>query len=630
MSDKYQIKTEIEHILDRPGTWVGDTNFSTVESYIYVPSVNKFRRMEVEYNPALHKVVDEVISNSIDEYRRSKQKNKESLFDISKIVVTVNVDGSVCVEDDGGIPVRRHPEVGVYVPYMLFGMLRTSSNYDDEKEREVVGTNGLGVKLTNIYSRRFRVDTADGKKSYSLEWSDNMQQHGEEIISSTKQHFTRISFDIDLERFGVKSLTTSMIRMFQKRCIDAAAANRGLEIEFRSDLNDGVLNSNWAFGSSREYIDLYVDDGVEGSVDVYNSVGGDEICLMYGSGVVDNIGFVNGALCCRGTHIKKIQKQVSDVMLHLCRDNDMPLITEKDILSRLTVFVMCTVVNPMYDSQTKLNLTSKLQLSQLNIMSDLRKRLPSSELFQLLKDFYEVKYRTEMKKELRRLNATIRNTKSKKYIKPGVCDPKLNELWVFEGDSANSGFRAHRNSYQSAYLLRGKILNTVGLKHSDAIENRELCELMNICRLQFDSPKENLKNFPFSVLYICTDMDEDGSHITGLMLAFFGTFFPEIIRAGKVRRALSPLIIATSKSDVKYYYSLSEFDAVKSELKGYKIKYNKGIGSLEDKDYRDMMRTPKSVKFSFDESDKRHIKIWFDKHTEDRKLILLNQLNHED
>ena len=635
-NNKYQIKTEIEHILDRPGTWVGDINTEYIESYIYMPSKNKFQLMEIDYNAALHKIVDEVISNSIDEFRRSKQKDKESLFDITTLNVTVNDDGFVCIEDDGGIPVQKHPQTNVYIPYMLFGMLRTSSNYDDTKDREVVGTNGLGVKLTNIYSKEFTVETADGKNSYRCRWYNNMQEHDEEVVQPSSEHYTRITFKIDLQRFGnddetkTNKMSTATIRAFQKRCIDAAAVNHGLVINFSSNINDGILNSKWEFDNFDDYIKLYVDSE-NVVVDAFTS-GKDMVYLTYGTGLTD-IGFVNGALCCRGSHIKKVQKQITETMLRICADNDMPLITDKDILSRVSVFVNCTVINPMYDSQTKLNLVSKMSMSQLVIGKELQKKLPDSELFQLLKDFYEVKYKAEMKKELRKLNATIRNTKTKKYIRPGITNPNINELWVFEGDSANSGFRAHRNNYQSAYLLRGKILNTVGLKHSEAIENRELCELMNICKLQFDSPKENLKNFPFSTLYICTDMDEDGSHIAGLMLAFFGTFFPEIIKAGKVRRALSPLIIATPSKgddDIKYYYSLTEFEAEKSKLKGYKIKYNKGIGSLGDKHYKDMMRTPKSVKFNFDDTDKRHIKIWFDKHTEDRKMILLNQLNHED
>src|SRR5690554_6674293 len=128
MSDlnKYQKLSEREHVLARSGMYLGSITPTTQKCF--VPDVNgtKMVEQEITYSPALLKMFDEIISNSVDEHIRSGN--------VTKIEVTINhMTGEITVQDDGGIPVKKHPEYGTYIPSMIFGELRTGSNFSDEE-----------------------------------------------------------------------------------------------------------------------------------------------------------------------------------------------------------------------------------------------------------------------------------------------------------------------------------------------------------------------------------------------------------------------------------------------------------------------------------------------------------------
>jgi DNA topoisomerase-2 len=632
LEGKYQIKSEIEHVLDKSGMWIGSINGELIRYPLFVPSKNKILLLNnIILNAGLIKLIDEVLSNSIDEYRR---RGKDALFDITEISVKILEDGFIEIKDNGGISVTKHKQTGILIPELIFGHLRTSSNYDDSKNREVVGTNGLGSKLTNIFSKEFNVETCDGKNKVIINWKNNMRESNKDIekypktcgfqVVPTKEHYTKTTFKLDLNRFdGIEKIDNSTIRIIQKKCIDSAASNIGLKINFESNIFDGKLNSYWQFDSFEEYVKLYLDK------EQYDLMIG---CQMGRNSTIIvpdylgfNIGFVNGVLCSEGTHIKKIEKQLTDIILTYCAKNEMELITEKDILNRITIFSNTTIINPTYDSQSKDKLTNKLDKYQLLFSKEFNDKILNSEIIKLLKDFYEVKYAEEKKKETRKLNNTIRQTKTKKLISCASRDKNTNELWLFEGNSASNGFRKHRSLYQSAYLLRGKIKNTFNLQRTQVLENVELREIIAASGLLFGEPQKNLKNVNFGKFVIASDMDYDGHHICGLLIAFFAKFFPELFKAGKVYRALSPIIIAAHPGkSKKYYYSMAEFAKEEQLVKGWDITYTKGLGGLDDEDYRQMLRNQKLIQFKIEDAMYvESIAVWFDKSTEQRKELIM-------
>lgn len=634
--NKYQIKDEISHILERSGMWVGSMQTEVINYLLYQPSTNKIINVKnTAYNPGLLKLVDEVLSNAIDEHRR-----KDSLFKITEIDVSVSISGKVVIKDNGGIPVIKHKETGLFIPELIFGHLRTSSNYDDTMERDVVGTNGLGSKLTNIFSKTFTVQTSDGKNSICIDWTNNMRQISKDfdkypnvgyllVKEIPANHGTKITFDIDLERFELNSLNLSIIRIIQKRCIDGAATNPGLKINFESDIAEGKLNSSWVFDNFQDYVKLYLTPEQTLQIKEFKNRK-DDIIILPNIGF--NFGFVNGGICSLGSHINKIQKQIVDKLVDLCKNKDMELITERDVINRISIFANCSIVNPSYNSQTKEQLNTKIDKFTLNLSPDFLNSFKDSEIFKELEAYYQIKYAEEKKKEIRKLNATLKLTKIKKLIQCANKTSNNNELWLFEGDSAGNGFRKHANKmFQSAYLLRGKITNTFNLKKTQIIENQELREVIACLGILFDEPKKNMKDCKYSKIIIASDMDYDGHHICGLLLAFFAKHFPELFLQNRIYRALSPIVLASKKGlPKKYYYTLEDFDKEIDLLKGYEIIYTKGLGGLEDDDYKVMLRQQKLIQFTYNGiEDKESVDIWFNKSTDQRKELILAESNED-
>lgn len=629
VDEKYEMLSDIDHVLLRPEMYVGTTSTVLKATNLYKPSDNKIINIEnTTINVALLKFFDEVLTNSVDESRR-----KTRLFDITKISVTVNRNGFVSISDDGGIPVQIHNKYKMYIPFMIFGVLRTSTNYQKDQIRNGAGLNGLGAKLTNIFSTEFSVKTSDGKKSCECTWRNNMREYDEPLIKKSTTHGTTISFTLDLNRFDMAELPLSMIRLFQKRCIDASAANLGMEIDFISDVGDGKLNSTWMFSDFNEYISLYLtDEQKRNKIEYYNLTNlRDKFVVVPTddkSTGINNVGFVNGANCNAGTHIAKIRKQITTKILELLKEKEIELITEKDINNRICVFCSTTIPNPVYDSQTKDELVSVIDKYSLILPKEFLSCFNDSEIVNDLVDYYKTKYEVEQKKALRKLNNAIKTTKSKKLIDCVSQNQNVKELWLFEGNSAASGFRNYRNPQtQSAYLLRGKIKNTFTLSKEQILENIELREILSALGIQFNDTKGNIKNCKYAKIIIDTDQDFDGHHICGLLLAFFGKHFPELFKAKKIYRAMSPVIIATKdKVEDKYYYNQSDYekDNDKGLLKGYDIIFTKGLGGLRDKDYSTMLQQQKLILFTLDDvKDMKSVDVWFNKSTEQRKNLLM-------
>ena len=308
IEEKYQELSEIQHILNRPGMWVGSTKSEEKDSFIYNDKTGKFAMKITNYIPAMLKVVDEVISNSCDEFRRKDNMG------LTELRVVINKDnGEIIVRDNGGIPIVKHKEAGVYVPEFIFGRLRTSSNYDDTEDRNVIGTNGVGSALCNVFSTFFEIESADGKNEFHRSWSDNMEKLNNDLKVTKcgkKTHYTQTRFKLDFSRFETDSKTfdEDFINIIHKRCIDAAAANPGLKVIF----NCGGEDIEWKFKKLDEYIDLYSNIlNVADKIPFEN-----DLCtaLIFPDSSVD-VGFVNGAECSKGTHMRALRQEINQAVV---------------------------------------------------------------------------------------------------------------------------------------------------------------------------------------------------------------------------------------------------------------------------------------------------------------------------
>lgn len=165
IEEMYQKKSQLEHILLRPDTYIGSIEKHTQSLWVYEPDRGMVHR-PVTFVPGLYKIFDEILVNAAD------NKQRDPKMDSLKVVIDVE-ENRISVQNNGdGVPVEIHQEEKVYVPELIFGHLLTSSNYDDTVKKTTGGRNGYGAKLTNIFSTEFVIETADGKrlKKYKQVW----------------------------------------------------------------------------------------------------------------------------------------------------------------------------------------------------------------------------------------------------------------------------------------------------------------------------------------------------------------------------------------------------------------------------------------------------------------------------
>lgn len=628
LESKYQSMSELDHILNRSGMYIGSVKNENKQMFLYSSDDAKMKLVDVEYTPALLKMLDEIISNSCDEYRRIDNMG------LTEMSVTIDKKGRVIVRDNGGIPVVKHKEAGIYIPEFIFSQLRTSSNFDDSEDRDVIGTNGLGSKICNIFSTFFSIYTADKNHSYYRSWKNNMREMNDDLqVKTTKEHFTESTFDVDFSRFECgNEFSEDFINIIEKRCIDAAAANIGLTVYFKyTNGNEVVRESEWYFRTFDEYIDLFSDYvDTEQMLKFSDSIM--QVWVFPDNGI--NVGFVNGAECSRGTHIKAVRNEINSAVSAYLLSKEKIDITPKNVDGKYSMFCTFHVNNPSYDSQTKECLTTVVERFSndnkytFKVPDSFIKFVLKSEIVDIVIDWYKQKCEVEDQKTLRKLNrqakTKIRN--NDKFIDANSKRSADRELWIFEGDSARAGFRAARDPQtQAAYMLRGVILNVMGLAPTKIMANKELSDLFNIIGLQWGEPVD-VKKLNFSKLVIATDADFDGSKIAGLLLTFFN-LWPELYDAGLICRCITPIIKAVKGNDVQKFYTMDEFRKKENLLKGYKITYLKGLGSSTNEDYKDMMRNSVLHFFKKDELSDMTIKTWFGKGiAKERKSLLKNEV----
>lgn len=622
IEEKYKELSEVEHILQRPGMWVGSTKEEEKDMFIYNPDTSRMELRTINYVPAMLKVVDEVISNSCDEFRRKDNLGLTSL--------TVKIyDDTITVTDNGGIPVVKHKDAGVYIPEFIFGRLRTSSNYDDTEDRNVVGTNGVGAGLTNCFSKIYCVETADGKNKFSRSWANNMVLQDDLKIEKVdkKTHYTETSFLLDLKRFNLEHIPTDFLYIIHKRCIDAAVANPGLKVRFESN----ILGSfDWEFNNFDEYIDLYSNVlNIEDKF-VYSN----DLCTAYifPDSSVD-IGFVNGAECSKGTHMRMLRWDINNAICdYLIKKDHLKDLTTRGVDGRYSIFMNINISNPSYDSQTKECLTtpvenfSKDENIKWQSSDKFLKSLEKCEIVNLVRDWYKKRQEAEDEKTLRKLNKeTSKGLKRPdKYITCSSKKKAERQLWIFEGDSAKAGFRGGRNpEIQAGYTMRGVPLNCLDMSPVQVMKNEVFNDIVTILGLKWGQ-EFNINDLNFGKIVISTDADVDGDKIASLLLLFFNNW-PELIEKGIVCRSQSPIIIARKGKECKKFYTMDDFKKEESKLKGYSFKYAKGLGGLSNQESKEMYQEPNFLYFKKDEAADSMFRKWFGKMESDVRKSMLAQ-----
>lgn len=617
MEDKYKVLTQIEHILLRPQTYVGSNKMTIKDEWVMCENSNRMEKKEISYIPSFIKIFDEVITNSVDESKRENSK-------LNTIKVNIKKD-EISVWDNGGIPVIKHNVYNQYIPEVIFGNLMSGSNYNDDEERILAGTNGLGAKLTNIFSKKFSIITCDGINIFKQTYSNNMRDRTKASISKSKKNYTEITFKPDFDKFGLDDLDENHFNIIKKRVYDIAATNTKLKVY----LNDVLIN----FKSFNDYIKLYTDDYLyESSKDSLWSVG-----ISISNNGFQQISFVNSTETYDGgTHVNYILEQIITNLREFFLKKHKIDVKPSELKNHIFLFLNSTVINPAFSSQTKEKLITDVKDFGIyfEISNKLIQSILKSEIVGSVLDWIDKKKLAEENKLQRQLNKSLSKIKVEKLIDSKGKDRGSHSIGLFEGDSAISAFRKYRNPQNmGAFALKGKFINVSEISNTKLIQNKEVVNLMAAIGLKLGQ-LANISDLRYGKILFYVDADHDGNSIASLLINFFYKYWPELYDNNIIYKVETPIIVAIPKQGKKnkiFFYTQKEYDnwAIKNNVNKYELNYKKGLAALVDDEYKDIINNPKLTLICKDDLSSNTLDIWFGKNSELRKNELLKLRNNE-
>ncbi|XP_054544709.1 DNA topoisomerase 2-alpha isoform X2 [Talpa occidentalis] len=629
----YQKKTQLEHILLRPDTYIGSVELVTQQMWVYDEDVGMNYR-EVTFVPGLYKIFDEILVNAAD----NKQRDPK----MSCIRVTIDPENNlISIWNNGkGIPVVEHKVEKMYVPALIFGQLLTSSNYDDDEKKVTGGRNGYGAKLCNIFSTKFTVETAsrEYKKMFKQTWMDNMGRAGEmELKPFHGEDYTCITFKPDLSKFKMQSLDKDIVALMVRRAYDIAGSTKDVKV---------FLNGNkLPIKGFRSYVDMYLKDKVDETGNplkiIHEQVNHRwEVCLTMSEKGFQQISFVNSIATSKGgRHVDYIADQIVTKLVDVVKKKNKGGVAVKShqVKNHMWIFVNALIENPTFDSQTKENMTLQVKSfgSTCQLSEKFIKAATGCGIVESILNWVKFKAQVQLNKKC----SAVKHNRIK-----GI--PKLDDandaggrnstectLILTEGDSAKtlavSGLGVVGRDKYGVFPLRGKILNVREASHKQIMENAEINNIIKIVGLQYKKnyeDEDSLKTLRYGKIMIMTDQDQDGSHIKGLLINFIHHNWPSLLRHRFLEEFITPIVKVSKNKQEIAFYSLPEFEEWKSSTpnhKKWKVKYYKGLGtstSKEAKEYfADMKRHRIQFKYSGPEDDAAISLAFSKKQIDDRK-----------
>lgn len=650
MSKVYTKIDQIEHVLLRSSMYVGSKTLNEytdfVGSYDVITGNYAIRSKQVVASPAILRFFIEVLSNAVDNVHRSKS----TATPCTKIKVNIDQEsGEIRVWNDGDvIPVEKHAIEGIYNHSLIFGQLLTGSNYDDTEAREISGTNGVGIKCTNVFSSTFTVRGVDPNncKSFEQTWTNNMRSTSTPTIKKTKlvSGFTEVKYILDFERLGITQYTDDIVGIYLRYVIDAAMLT-GVNVYF----NDKLIKVRDLLAYARLYEEdvttTKADDDVlsmetpHAKIDYVHIISGDVQAVITTTNTNDfkHFSFTNGIYNrLGGKHVDSVCDALFKPILEKFTKKNKPLIKLADIKKFFKVFVVCVVQNPEFDSQSKERLESpkvKFEVTTNDI-----KKILSWAVVEDIENMLKMKEMLVLKKV---------EKKQKGYVKIDGYDPANNaggkrseecSLILCEGLSAKTFAVAGISKglygkvgrdWFGILSLTGKILNSRNVTPTVMSKNAVLINLIQAIGLKFDADYTDDAQYGtlnYGRILMLTDADVDGVHISSLVINFIHHMCPSLLHRA------TPFIISMATPIVRVFgpkgkdilfYDENKFKKYATEQTSkFKSKYYKGLGTTKIEDVPDTFGT-KMIQFITDEKlDENINKVFHKKFADERKAWL--------
>lgn len=568
--NKIKQLSEREHMLLRPGQYIGATTLTTIPTFIFNEDTNKFEYSHASYVPALLKIISEIIDNALDEAVRTDFKYA------NKINIEIS-DTNVKVSDNGrGIPLDVDSDSGISQLELALAYPRAGTNFNDD-ERNSIGMNGIGSYATNVMSTKFKAISITGKAKGVLTCSDNLNKRKCSISSCISDKIgTTVEFEPDMSRFEVDKIDDTHKNLVYQRILFLSISYPEISFKF----NGKIIR----FKNAKNFLSSFNDNFAQISTEKY-LIG----IVPNSSDDFNSKSIVNGADCINGgNHIDYIHSElIGRIKAKL--EKKYPNIKPGDIKNKLTyVVTIREFKSPLFDSQTKEKFTSNISdikafFGDVDWDKLVNQIVKTPELIDPIIETFKIREELKSRQALNKLNkSTAKNFKCEKFL-PATKNQKF--VFICEGLSASSGLSASLGRADIGYFAsRGKPLNAYDASFSDLLKNEELSNIIKILNLDVTNKKE--QNLTYENIVLASDSDLDGYAIAGLYIGFFMRYAPSVIKNHQLKKLRTPIMAFVDKNDQvkKFFFTFDEYNkfiSSNTQPAGTRLMYFKGLGSWE-------------------------------------------------
>ena len=572
--DSIQVLEGLEAVRKRPGMYIGSTD-----------------------HRGLHHLAYEIVDNAVDEALSGYA---------SKIDVTIHKDGSLSVRDNGrGMPTGKHAS-GIPTIQVIFTVLHAGGKFGQGGYKTSGGLHGVGASVVNALSDWLEVEVLrDG-----VLYTQTFKTGGEKVSSIKKEKTNRKGSGTTVRFLPSEHIFSTIVWSYEtlaERLRESAFLLKGLMITLTDErtgtsdefcYEEGIRNFIQYLNEEKDTLSPIVDfnstiDGVETEFAFQYNDGYSETILSF----VNNVRTKDG-----GTHEVGMKTALTKAFNEYARK--VGLLKEKDknlegsdVREGLTAIVSLRVPEEIlqFEGQTKDKLGTPAARSIVDntIFEQLGIFLTENgEIAQeLIRKALKAREAREASRKAREESRNGKKGKKKETLLSGKLtpaqgkNPKKNELYLVEGDSAGGSAKQGRDrKFQAILPLRGKVINTEKASLSDILKNEEINTIIYTIGAGVGNDF-NIEDCNYDKIVIMTDADTDGAHIQVLLLTFFYRYMKPLIEAGKVYLALPPLFKISKgtgkKQVVEYAWTEKELEEkIKKVGKGYLLQRYKGLGEM--------------------------------------------------
>ena len=572
--DSIQVLEGLEAVRKRPGMYIGSTD-----------------------HRGLHHLAYEIVDNAVDEALSGYA---------SKIDVTIHKDGSLSVRDNGrGMPTGKHAS-GIPTIQVIFTVLHAGGKFGQGGYKTSGGLHGVGASVVNALSDWLEVEVLrDG-----VLYTQTFKTGGEKVSSIKKEKTNRKGSGTTVRFLPSEHIFSTIVWSYEtlaERLRESAFLLKGLTITLTDErtgtsdefcYEEGIRNFIQYLNEEKDTLSPIVD--FNSTIDEVET----EFAFQYNDGYSETIlSFVNNVRTKDGgTHEVGMKTALTKAFNEYARK--VGLLKEKDknlegsdVREGLTAIVSLRVPEEIlqFEGQTKDKLGTPAARSIVDntIFEQLGIFLTENgEIAQeLIRKALKAREAREASRKAREESRNGKKGKKKETLLSGKLtpaqgkNPKKNELYLVEGDSAGGSAKQGRDrKFQAILPLRGKVINTEKASLSDILKNEEINTIIYTIGAGVGNDF-NIEDCNYDKIVIMTDADTDGAHIQVLLLTFFYRYMKPLIEAGKVYLALPPLFKISKgtgkKQVVEYAWTEKELEEkIKKVGKGYLLQRYKGLGEM--------------------------------------------------